>query len=170
MEYQVPHAPKWGAPTWLSGIVNLPRKNTWTNLRIYGAWFLCFVNQPGVAGPLRGGGDNPNAYRVLFGSGCVHLWGFFSAWVSSNGQQCYGVLRSSYRGYFAGYYPLTSDVQSWNLTNNLERVHGCVHGRANFVLQSTDLTDGFHMGTYLGRLLYRVQRTLHARLLSGRSR
>lgn len=26
MEYQVPHVPKWGAPTWLSGIIILPRK------------------------------------------------------------------------------------------------------------------------------------------------
>lgn len=32
-----------------------------------------FVNQPGVAGPFRGGGENPKAYRVLFGSGCIHF-------------------------------------------------------------------------------------------------
>lgn len=35
-------------------------------------------------------------------------------------------------------------------------MHGCIHGRANFVLQSTDMTDRFHMGTYLGRLQYNV--------------
>lgn len=88
--------------------------------------------------------------------------------MTSNGQQRYGVLRSSHRGHFAGYYPLTSDAQCWNLINNHERVHGCVHGcvqrcvhkRGNFVLQRTDLTDRFHMGTYLGRLQYGAQRTL----------